>query len=281
MRRISRAARTASKAALALGTATTLAGTAALLGVAVAPAAAAPADTGSCRPSAEHQYPVVLLHGTIDDATAWDVLGPRLTTAGYCVFAPTYGAGRSPIPLGGGTAALAWSADEMTAYIDGVLAQTGADQIDIVGHSQGGTIAEYYAKNLGHARRVHSELLLAVVTHGTTLMGLTDLVNQVPPVRNTVDTDLIPLFCAACADLEAGSDFMRALNTGPIAQPGVRYAVLATRDDTTSTPAGAVSFIDEPGVTNEFVQDLHAGTVTHQQMPRNATVVQWVLDRLG
>ncbi|MRH87225.1 hypothetical protein GFY24_07070 [Nocardia sp. SYP-A9097] len=107
------------------------------------------------------------------------------------------------------------------------------------------------------------------------------MANLVPPVRNTVDSTLLPVFCTACADLEAGSDFMRALNDGPIAQPGVRYAVPATRDDTTSTPAGAASSIGEPGVSNEFIQDLRPGAVSHQQLPRDPAVGRWVLDRLN
>lgn len=257
--------------------------TAVLTGMAATPgtATAGPVDpAGTCRPTADHPYPVVLLHGTMDDSSAWNVLSPSLTAAGYCVFAPSYGRDNSPLPYGG-IAPIARAADEVAAYIDGVLAQTGATRVDIVGHSQGGTIAEYYAKNLGQARHVHTELLLAPGTHGTTLSGLVGLVDQVPPVRSAVDSAVLPAFCAACADLEVGSTFMNALDDGPIAQPGVRYAVLATRDDTTVTPAGPASFIFEPGVTNQFVQDLRPGSVAHQHMPLDATVDQWVLDQLG
>ncbi|MCU1645975.1 MAG: lipase, partial [Nocardia sp.] len=137
--------------------------TAVLTGMAATPgtATAGPVDpAGTCRPTADHPYPVVLLHGTMDDSSAWNVLSPSLTAAGYCVFAPSYGRDSSPLPYGG-IAPIARAADEVATYIDGVLAQTGATRVDIVGHSQGGTIAEYYAKNLGQARHVHTELLLA------------------------------------------------------------------------------------------------------------------------
>lgn len=249
-----------------------------LLGVAP-PSTAAPSSP--CLPSAEHPYPVVLLHGTMDDAGVWNVLEPRLIAAGYCAFAPTYGASASPVPLGGGTSPVESSAAEVAAYIAGVLARTGADQVDIVGHSQGGVIAEYYAKNMGKADRVHAEVLLAPTTHGTTMQGLVDVANQAPAVREAVDTAVLPLFCAACADQEVGSSFIDDLNAGPIAQPGVRYAVMATRDDTTNTPAGASSFIDEPGVRNIFVQDLRPGIVTHQELPRDPVAVEWVLNQLA
>ncbi|MFB8005317.1 esterase/lipase family protein [Nocardia sp. NPDC056000] len=276
MRHIIRAARTAAKTVLAGGIAVALTGSATLIGTVAAPAEAAQ----TCRPSAEHPYPVVLLHGTADDATAWNVLGPKLTDAGYCVFAPSYGKDSPLIPFGG-IAAVRSSADEVAAYIDGVLAATGASRVDIVGHSQGGTIAEYYAKNLGRAANVHAALLLSPVSHGTTLGGVTELANQVPALRDAADRLVLPAICAACADLEVGSDLTRALNDGPIAQPGVRYAVLATRDDTISTPAGGASFLEEPGVRNEYVQDLRPGVVTHKDMPRNDTVIAWVSAQLA
>ncbi|MFF2557903.1 esterase/lipase family protein [Nocardia sp. NPDC058058] len=274
MRRSFPSARAISASVLAVTALTTAAG------FGIAPAGAAPLAYESCRPTAAHPYPVVLLHGTADDATAWNVLGPRLTAAGYCVFAPSYGKGSPLIPFGG-VAAVRGSADEMAAYIDGVLATTGASRVDIVGHSQGGTIAEYYAKNLGRAANVRAELLLSPVSHGTTLGGVTELADQVPALHDAADRFVLPVVCAACADLEVGSDLTRALNDGPIAQPGVRYAVLATRDDTISTPAGAASFLVEPGVRNEFVQDLSPGVVTHKDMPRNDTVIAWVSAQLA
>ncbi|NNH74829.1 alpha/beta fold hydrolase [Nocardia uniformis] len=249
-----------------------------------APAVVAVANPGGevlpCRPAADRPRPVVLIHGTMDDATAWDVLYPKLIAAGYCAYALTYGAGGGFLPLGG-VAPVDRSATEIAAFIDQVLAVTGADRVELVGHSQGGLIAEYYAKNLGGAAKVHSEILLAPTTHGTDLLGLVGLLDGVPAVRDVIDTAVLPTFCAACADQEVGSNFIRALNSGPIAQPNVRYAVLATRDDMTNTPAGAASFIEEPGVVNQFVQDLRPGYVTHKDMPRDPVVNQWILEQLG
>ncbi|GAB2544379.1 esterase/lipase family protein [Nocardia heshunensis] len=246
------------------------------------PATAQPIeDVPGCHPTAEHHYPVVLLHGTDDDATAWDLLAPRLIDAGYCVYAPSYGAFDSPVPFGDGIAPVAQSADEVTAYLERVRTATGATAVDLVGHSQGGTIAEYYAKNLHHADRVHAEILLTPVTYGTTFSGAVQLANQIPPLRAAADNALLPVICPACADLETGSPLMTALDDGPIAQPGVAYAVLATRDDIINTPAGPASFIEEPGVTNQFIQDLVPGTVSHQRMPQYPAVGDWILDRLA
>lgn len=110
------------------------------------------ANNWSCRPSAAHPEPVVLVHGTIENMTDnWYTLSPLLHDSGYCVFALNYGQ-QPQIHVGlpgstkpGGTAPVAESAGRLAAFVKRVLAATGASKVDIVGHSQGGMMPRYYA----------------------------------------------------------------------------------------------------------------------------------------
>ncbi|HEU4727093.1 MAG TPA: alpha/beta fold hydrolase [Kofleriaceae bacterium] len=110
----------------------TLLGSLALLGT---PAHAGLNDP-RCTPSPEHPVPVVLVHGqggTIDTFVQLGVVD-ALTAQGYCTYGTNYGADESGL---NGRTHLATSADQILAFIDGVRAQTGAAQVDIVAHSAG------------------------------------------------------------------------------------------------------------------------------------------------
>src|SRR5262245_31811834 len=50
------------------------------------------ANNWSCRPSAAHPRPVVLVHGTIENQTNnWQAASATLANNGYCVFAFNFG----------------------------------------------------------------------------------------------------------------------------------------------------------------------------------------------
>ena len=50
------------------------------------------ANNWSCRPSAAHPNPVILVHGLFANETDnWQTYGPLLADNGYCVFSFTYG----------------------------------------------------------------------------------------------------------------------------------------------------------------------------------------------
>jgi hypothetical protein len=50
------------------------------------------ANNFSCRPTAAHPYPVVLVHGTLANMNdSWQAASPILANHGYCAFAFNYG----------------------------------------------------------------------------------------------------------------------------------------------------------------------------------------------
>ncbi|WP_030684126.1 esterase/lipase family protein [Streptomyces sp. NRRL B-1347] len=203
-----------------------------------------------CRPSAAHPRPVVLVHGTFANSVDnWLVLAPYLVARGYCVFSLDYG--QLPhVPLIHGLGPVAKSAEQLDTYVDEVLAATGAEEVDLVGHSQGGMMPRYYLKFLGGAPKVNALVGLAPDNHGTTLLGLTRLLPYFPGIEALLTTATPSL-----ADQIAGSPFLTELNAGGDTVPGVRYTVIATRYDEVVTPYRS-QFLDGPNVRNVLVQDL-------------------------
>jgi triacylglycerol esterase/lipase EstA (alpha/beta hydrolase family) len=190
------------------------------------------ANDWSCRPTARHPRPVVLLHGTFANMTInWNALSPLLVNHGYCVFALDYGAGAASGGRVFGIAPVAVSAGELAAFVRRVLGATGARQVDVVGHSQGGLVPRQYLRFGGGATRVHALIGLAPSSHGTTLHGLARLA-----VFPGVPAAALSSFCPACRDQIRGSRFLRRLNAGGDTVAGVRYTVIATSHDEVVTP---------------------------------------------
>ncbi|SEM09274.1 esterase/lipase family protein [Streptacidiphilus jiangxiensis] len=211
-------------------------------------------DDWSCHPSAAHPEPVVLLHGLGGNGPGnFATLGPELALAGYCVYAPTYGEAVPGVPVGG-LVPIERSSREIAADIDQVLAATGAAKVDLVGHSEGGFQSLYVPKFLpGYAAKIAKVVAIAPPTHGTTFANLITVADDLG-IRAQVDDVLRTAGCAACTELTAGGTLVGPLNTGPIAQQGIDYTVIASRTDELVTPYGT-EFVDEPGVHNVTVQD--------------------------
>ncbi|MFF2526930.1 esterase/lipase family protein [Streptomyces liangshanensis] len=204
----------------------------------------------SCKPSAAHPRPVVLVHGTFGNAVDnWLGLAPYLVDRGYCVFSLDYG--QLPgVPLFYGLGPIDASAAQLATYVDKVLAATGAPKADLVGHSQGGMMPRHYLKFLGGAAKVNALVGIAPDNHGTTLLGLTRLLPYFPGAEA-----LLSEATPGLADQVAGSAFLNRLNEGGDTVPGVRYTVIATRYDQVVTPYRS-QFLTGPGVRNVLLQDL-------------------------
>jgi len=209
------------------------------------------ANNWSCKPSRAHPRPVVLVHGTfIDMSASWRALSPLLVDKGYCVFALNYGSSNGSGALGiYATGEIAASAGELSSFVNKVLTTTGASQVDIVGHSQGGMMPRYYIKFLSGASKVNALVGLAPSNHGTTLNGLFTLASYFPGASSLVDAD-----CPACQEQEAGSSFITQLNAGGETAPGVNYTVIESDNDEVVTPYTSAFLAPAPNVTNILLQ---------------------------
>lgn len=228
-----------------------------------AAAAAAPSPPGSndasCKPTAAHPYPVVLVHGTFENQLMWATVAPRIKAAGYCVFSLDYG--------NNATGDIPSSASTLGSFVDKVLAETGASKVDLVGHSQGGMMPRYWMKFDGGASKVDELVGIAPSNHGTT---------------NPLASPAGP-FCPACAQQAAGSAFITNLNAGGDTQSGPDYTVISTRYDEVVTPyrsqalSGTSSQVTNIVVQNKCPLDLSE----HLTIPDDPVTMQWVLNALG
>ena len=213
----------------------------------------------SCRPSAAHPEPVVLMHGLLGDrVTNWQTYGPLLKNNGYCVFALTYGASpKIPAPYNQALAGLnpiPQSAAELKTFVARVLAATHASKVDIVGHSEGTVVPDYYAKFLGGARYIDKYVSLAPLWHGTNPLGLASLYQlAVIYGYGPVADALAGAFAPVATELLTGSSFVATLRSGGTpAVPGITYTNIVTKDDELVQPY--TSGI-QAGMTNEIVQN--------------------------
>lgn len=264
--------------------ATLAAATLALLGASLMGVPAAQADTvdvsppgandWSCKPSAAHPYPVVLVPGTFENmAKNWATMSPALKSQGYCVFALNYGATNGVDATG----PVADSARQLAPFVDKVLASTGARKIDLVGHSQGGMMPRYYLGFLGGADKVNHLVGIAPSNHGTRGL-ITPTPDAVPPATSVGGSN-----CQACADQQAGSPFLTELNSIGDTVPGPAYTVISTTHDEVVTPYPS-QFLAGPAqqVTNITIQDkCPADVIDHDQAPNDPVTQRLVSDALG
>jgi Lipase (class 2) len=233
----------------------------------------------SCRPSAAHPRPVVLLHGLGGNGPGhFSFLGPFLAGQGYCAFAPTYGQATPAIPVGG-TVSIERSAPEIAQFLARVRGTTGASKLDLVGHSEGAFQALWGPKFQGYASTVNTVVALAPPTHGTTFGGLVSF-GDFLGLRPLVDLVLNTFGCQFCDEAITGGPAVRKLTTGPIAQPGISYTILASRSDVLVTPA-ETSFVHETGVRNAYVQDTcPADPVGHIGMAFDTGIARMIANAL-
>ncbi|WP_438947190.1 esterase/lipase family protein [Tsukamurella asaccharolytica] len=215
-------------------------------------------DAG-CRPTALHPNPVVLVHGTGGGSqTNWGAYAPLLKNSGYCTFTFTYGAlPGAPWPVNqiGGTRALTASAQELKGFVDRVLAATGAQKVDLIGHSQGTLMPAYYVKYLGGADKVGRYISLAPLWRGTG--GEIGRAASVFVRGLGVRDPYTPIF-ESIGDMLPGSRFLeRIWADGSPYVRGIEYTNISTRFDELVLPYTSGQVPGPAGMTvrNIVVQD--------------------------
>ncbi|MFD0361062.1 esterase/lipase family protein [Nocardia sp. GCM10030253] len=235
---------------------------------------AVPAGTNNfdCAPSATHPRPVVLAHGT--DSTAysdWSAIAPQLTAAGFCVFALNYGG-----KLGAdsyGTEDLWLSAHQVGAFVDDVLAATGATQVDLVGFSQGANVTRLFVNKLGGAPKVGQWVGIASPSYGGVMYGLVPVAQVIPGGLQAFQL----VTSLAAVEQAQGSPIMTELNAGGDTVPGVQYVTIGSRVDEMIQPFENIA-LRGPGARNIALQDLCAENLTgHFHMVYDPFVQQLLL----
>ncbi|KAL3469936.1 lipase [Aspergillus californicus] len=211
----------------------------------------------SC-PLTTHPNPIIFLHGL--GATYYEdlnLLQAWLQSAGYCTYATTYGE-YAGFPFLGGLKPIAESAVEIAEYIREVQEKTGAQKVDLVGHSEGAFQSLYVPKvEDGVSEIVQRIVAIAPPTRGTVFIGgIYNLAYVFGGFsRELIGNVLNAVGCGACDDVGPGGDAIARLNDGePIVQPGNQLTVIMSRFDEMVTPV-TTAFVHEAGVNNVWVQD--------------------------
>lgn len=236
------------------------------------PGGSAPgSDDPACRPTADKPNPVVLVHNTSGNRqTAWQTFSPLLVNAGYCVFAPTFGAFPGPWPVSalGGMTPIEPSVDQLSGFVDEVLTQTGAEKVDLVAHSQGTLVAAKWIVDAG-AEKVGKLVSLAPLWDGTTIVTSEGLTRDVQYAT-----------CPACADMLPGSQFLEDFAATGRFVESVEYTNIVTADDDVVQPYTS-GLAGAPNVTDIVLQDVcSSATTRHLEMLADRLTTKLVLSAL-
>jgi pimeloyl-ACP methyl ester carboxylesterase len=200
-------------------------------------------------PGQDEHPPVLLLHGFVDNRSAFALLRRSLRRHGWTrIEALNY----SPL-----TGDIRNAAAMLGPHIERVCGQSGHARVDIVGHSLGGLVARYYAQRLGGDARVRT-----LVTMGTPHGGT----RAVPALTPH------PL----ARQMRPGSDVLREL-AQPAPGCGTRFVAFWSDLDEVMIPVESAR-LDHPDL---WVRNVKVSGVGHLSLPVHGSVAAEVRQALG
>ncbi len=237
----------------------------------------------TCRPSAAHPRPVVLVHGTWENKYYnWAYMAPKLKSYGFCLYALNYSTVAPVLPIMYGTGSIKASAAELGTFVDKVLASTGSSKVDIVGHSQGGMMPRAYIKYYGGASKINTIVSITGSQQGTTLDGIATLGNELG-----VQGGVHLAAGQAAEDQMIGSPFVTALNAGGATVKGINYINIATKYDEVVTPYSNAYITPAMNPAGAYVENIGlqngCGTnfADHLSAPYSVRTAYYVAKGLG
>ena len=160
----------------------------------------------------------VILHGWMDQGASWARVGRAVAEAGHCVIAPDHrGHGRSDHTPPGSY----YHFPDYIADVDALIRALGVEQVDLIGHSMGGTVACWFAAL--RPERVRS--LVLVEGLGPPAVDAGGAVDQ---YRAHLDQIIAVRAPAPMDDLAAAAARMQRLNPHLPAEEARRLAARAT-----------------------------------------------------
>ena len=226
-------------------------------------------------------WPVILLHGTCDSKGIWQLFAADLREDGWAVFAPDYGTRA--------TGLIPESAAQVGAYIQAVMHTTGAEQVIIAGHSQGGLVARYWMRILGGAKYVKHLMCIGTPNHGTTQGGILSPLVTNRRADNVMSSIIDAYFGAAGPQQIVGSDILDEVNRDGDLDEGVTYTNIVTRSDAVVVPPESCFLaphkVKDGTVRNIYVQDFdRRAVVLHHDLPvdkRVRVIARTILRQIG
>ncbi|MET7569359.1 triacylglycerol lipase [Streptomyces sp. NPDC005492] len=192
--------------------------------------------------------PIVFVHGLSSSSSTWNDWVADFKADGYTsseLFAWSYDWTQSNVT----------TASQLATEVKSVLAQTGASKVDIVGHSMGSLSSRYFLKNLSGTSYVDHFVSVAGVNHGTSIASLCGWLYT------------------SCKEMQTGSSFLTALNSGDETPGGVAYAAYWSDCDAAIDPDTSAEL---SGATNVDV-----GCIAHEDMNNDYGVYEQVRDFLS